>query len=122
LLADVPGLSLPAEPRTAKTNWQSFCVRLPPGCNQRIVMQEMLDAGVSTRRGIMCSHREAAYADLPVRHALPHSEAAQDESVILPLYHTMTDAELSTVAAALQNACRTMNSNKLARSERAGSR
>ena len=25
------------------------------------VMQAMLDAGVSTRRGIMCSHREPAY-------------------------------------------------------------
>ena len=30
------------------------------GCDQRTVMQAMLDAGVSARRGIMCSHREEA--------------------------------------------------------------
>jgi len=38
-------------------NWQSFCVRLPHHCDQRAVMQKMLDQGVATRRGIMCSHR-----------------------------------------------------------------
>ncbi|MEZ4683744.1 MAG: hypothetical protein R2932_56995 [Caldilineaceae bacterium] len=32
-------------------------MRLPDGCDQRQVMQQMLDAGVATRRGIMNAHR-----------------------------------------------------------------
>ena len=59
LAADIPGLGLPAEPAWARSNWQSYCVRLPKGLDQRSVMQAMLDEGISTRRGIMCSHREA---------------------------------------------------------------
>ena len=59
-----PGWVSPLEPDWARSNWQSYCVRLPARCDQRAVMQAMLDAGVSTRRGIMCSHREEAYKDL----------------------------------------------------------
>ncbi len=105
LLAGVPGIGLPREPADARTNWQSFCVRLPSGCEQRTVMQRMLDAGVATRRGVMCSHREPPYA--APRHAgrLPRSEDAQDRSIILPLYPQMTEDEQAVVARALASAC-----------------
>jgi perosamine synthetase len=68
-------------------------------------MQIMLDAGIATRRGIMCSHREAVYSKGPQRVPLPHSEAAQDHCVILPLYPQMTAAEQQQVATALKKAC-----------------
>jgi perosamine synthetase len=103
-LADVPGLGLPNEPTWARSNWQSYAVRLPAGVVQRHVMQAMLNDGVSTRRGIMCSHREPAYASLPLRHALTHSEAAQDELVLLPLYPGMTEADQRAVVDALMAA------------------
>jgi dTDP-4-amino-4,6-dideoxygalactose transaminase len=106
LLGDIDSLRLPAEPPWARTNWQSYCVRLPTRCDQRGVMQAMLDAGISTRRGIMCSHREAAYAHLSPRHSLVHSEQAQDHSLLLPLFPQMTEAEQRQVASALRNACR----------------
>lgn len=61
LLADIPGLQTPIEPEWARSNWQSYCVRLPAGFDQQTVMQAMLDEDVSTRRGIMCSHREEAW-------------------------------------------------------------
>ncbi len=105
LLADVPGLGLPEEPEWARTNWQSYCVRLPGECEQRRVMQAMLDSGISTRRGIMCSHREDAYRDLPPRHPLPQSERAQDECVLLPLYPGLTAEEQQRVVSALRDAC-----------------
>ena len=55
-----------------------------------------MDAGVSTRRGILCAPREPAYVDEqwafgPSR--LRHSEEAQDRVVILPLYRDTTAAE-----------------------------
>jgi dTDP-4-amino-4,6-dideoxygalactose transaminase len=119
-LADIPGLVLPHEPTWARSNWQSYCVRLPDGCDQQEVMQAMLDAGVSTRRGIMCAHREPAYTQEPwscegivggrpcPTEACTHlqaSEEAQERAIILPLFHEMTDADQQLVASALQVAC-----------------
>jgi dTDP-4-amino-4,6-dideoxygalactose transaminase len=108
LLADVPGLGLPVEPAWARSNWQSFCVVLPAGSVQREVMQAMRDAGVSTRRGIMCAHREPAYAREPWLagpSGLAVSEEAQDRGLILPLYHELTADEQEAVANALREAC-----------------
>jgi perosamine synthetase len=104
LLSGVPGLALPVEPSWARSNWQSYCVRLPEHCDQRRVMQRMLDRGVSTRRGIMCAHREPAYAAEPWRstHSLIESERAQDHAIVLPLFAQMTDADQQAVAAALR--------------------
>jgi perosamine synthetase len=106
LLSNNMGLVPPSQPAYARSNWQSYCVRLPADCDQRTVMQAMLDAGIATRRGIMCSHREAVYANTPLRVPLPHSEAAQDECIILPLYPQMTSAEQEQVATVLKEACR----------------
>ncbi len=61
LLGDVPELRLPTEAEWARSNWQSYCVRLPKGSSQIQVMQALLDQGIATRRGIMCAHREPAY-------------------------------------------------------------
>jgi perosamine synthetase len=102
LLQNNIGLETPAEPANRRSNWQSYSVTLPAHCDQRTVMQAMLDAGVSTRRGIMCSHREDGYRN---GHALPNSEFAQDRRIILPLYHQMTDDEQIQVAEALKKAC-----------------
>jgi dTDP-4-amino-4,6-dideoxygalactose transaminase len=106
LLAGVPGVLLPHEPEWARTNWQSYCIRLPDSADQRHIMQEMLDAGIATRRGVMNAHREAAYAgDTWSGGALSHSEAAQDRCLLLPLYDQMTDEDqdlvVSTLTAAL---------------------
>ncbi|MFM6279871.1 MAG: DegT/DnrJ/EryC1/StrS family aminotransferase, partial [Dolichospermum sp.] len=88
-LADIPGLKLPTEPIWAKSNWQSYCVRLRDSCNQLQVMQVMLDAGVSTKRGIMCAHREPAYQIETWSCGSDHlteSEKAQDDAILLPLF------------------------------------
>jgi perosamine synthetase len=105
LLADIPGLRCPYEPSWARSNWQSYCVRLPESCNQRRVMQAMLDAGVATRRGIMCAHREPAYAEARIIGSLTESEAAQDHGLILPLFPQMTLADQQRVAFELRAAC-----------------
>jgi dTDP-4-amino-4,6-dideoxygalactose transaminase len=105
LLADIPGLTLPQEPEWARSNWQSFCVRLPEHIDQRTVMQAMLDDGVATRRGIMCSHRESVYAGLTPPDRLAHSEAAQDHCVVLPLYVQMSQADIERVADSLRKVC-----------------
>jgi len=119
-LERIPGVIVPAEPHGARTNWQSYCVRLPVGIAQRELMQRMLDAGVATRRGVMCAHREPAYprsvwscagrrtgcacAEGTCRQ-LTESERASDECMILPLFHQMTEAEQDYVVATFTDAC-----------------
>ncbi len=104
LMRDIPGITLPTEPAWARSNWQSFCVRLPENLDQREVMQAMLDAGVSTRRGIMCSHREEPYLDARRFGELGNSESAQDHCIVLPLYGQMTQDDIARVADALRMA------------------
>jgi perosamine synthetase len=106
LLGDVPELRLPSEPEWARSNWQSYCVRLPKGCGQTQVMQELLDQGIATRRGIMCAHREPAYQVQSWRSvgSLSESERAQEECILLPLYHQLTREEQQSIASKLRAA------------------
>jgi dTDP-4-amino-4,6-dideoxygalactose transaminase len=107
LLSDIPKLQLPAEPAWARSNWQSYCVRLPSGVDQKQVMQRLLDDQIASRRGIMCCHLEPAYQSIPwVAGAggLHHSEAAQRECILLPLFQGMSEAEQDRVAASLRGA------------------
>lgn len=102
LLGNLEGLILPYEPEWARSNWQSYCVRLPDRVDQRTVMQNLLDQGIATRRGIMCAHREAPYASQEQRHDLRQSELAQDHSILLPIYPQMAEGDQVRVANALR--------------------
>lgn len=107
LLSGIPGIGLPKQPSWARSNWQSYCVRLPQQFDQHCFMQNLLDEGISTRRGVMCTHREPAFDSMPqcVRFSLTESEAVQDRTIMLPLYHQMTEAEQDRVVAAVANTC-----------------
>ena len=122
LLARIPGVVPPSEPAWARSNWQSYCVRLPDGCEQRAVMQRLLDLGIASRRAVMCSHREPAYeaeawscGEGPGRcgcaprtcRRLHRSEVAQDRCLVIPLYDQMTDADQDRVVAGIEDACQT---------------
>ena len=104
MLADIPEVTPPVEPTWARSNWQSYCIRLPEWADQSGVMQTMLDRGVATRRGIMCAHLEPAYRDYQPRFPLPHSEAAHQHCILLPLFPQMTDVMQEEVIAALRSA------------------
>jgi dTDP-4-amino-4,6-dideoxygalactose transaminase len=112
LLRGIPGIIPAIEPAWARTNWQSYTVRLVPPLDQRRVMQRMLDDGVSTRRGVMNAHREPAYPAGTWRAPGPltRSEQAQDTVIILPLYHQMTGDEQQRVVASLAQAVSTAGS------------
>jgi dTDP-4-amino-4,6-dideoxygalactose transaminase len=69
-------------------------------------MQQLLDRGIATRRGIMCSHREPCYSKENPRHDLRQSELAQKHAILLPLYAQMTENDQVTVAHAL---CRALH-------------
>ncbi|MDA9981302.1 DegT/DnrJ/EryC1/StrS family aminotransferase [Gammaproteobacteria bacterium] len=116
LLSKLPDLGLPTEPEWARSNWQSYCVRLADAENQKSVMQKMLDLGIATRRGVMCAHREKAYprgtwncnklgdcdCSPQTCHRLKHSELAQDQGIVLPLFPQMSAAQQDRVVDALR--------------------
>ncbi|MET3926563.1 DegT/DnrJ/EryC1/StrS family aminotransferase [Devosia sp. 2618] len=105
LLSEIDGLRPPAEPSWARSNWQSYCVSLPPHADQVEVMQKLLDCGVSTRRGVMNTHLEPAYrgkAQHRIAETLDHSEYAQSSSIMLPLFVQMNSEDVRYIVAALE--------------------
>jgi len=101
-LAGIKGLHIPSEPDYAKTNWQSYVVRLDDCFSQKEVMQGLKNAGINTRRGIMCAHLEPPYSKAWLKGSLPNSEAAQQQSIILPLYPSMNESDQGKVTDTLR--------------------
>ena len=101
LLASVGGVEAPTEPAYARTNWQSYVVRLASGEWQRPVMSAMRTRGIATARGIMCAHLEPPYRSAWPQGCLPHSEAMRERGLILPLFHQLSPEEQERVVGAL---------------------
>jgi len=120
-LAEHPVLSPPQEPIWMRANFQSYPLRIRPGgrLTQVEIMQHLLDQGVASRRGVTNAHAEPAYRNLgwscgpepcdDKLHAqglcrrLPHSQQARDDTIMIPLFHGMTEAEQDHVLAALKS-------------------
>ena len=85
----------PYEPSDRRHNFQSYMARIRPDApvSRDALMQGLLDRGVSTRRGIMASHRELPYRDAKWDRELRQTNSATDESIILPLFHQMTEEQ-----------------------------
>jgi perosamine synthetase len=97
--SDIEHIHLPKESEGYFSNYQSYSVLLKDDCpiGRNELMQKMLDAGISTRRGIMTTHRETAYKTDYAGLSLPISEKASDNSIILPLYIPMKDEDIEKV-------------------------
>jgi len=101
-LADLPALQLPRSHPATPHTYQSYLLQLLPGTpkSRDQVMAEMLEAGVATRPGVMAIHRTPAYR--ANSRPLPVTERASQQGLLLPLYHTMTDAEQTYVIEQLR--------------------
>ena len=91
-LETIPYLDAPFEPGYAVRTWQSYAVRVSPGSplNRTEIMRRLLHDGVGTRRGIMAIHHERPYRDASLQ--LPHTDAAAEEVLLLPLYAGLPEA------------------------------
>ncbi|WP_236651990.1 DegT/DnrJ/EryC1/StrS family aminotransferase [Streptacidiphilus neutrinimicus] len=98
----LPCLRPVRDPAHGTTTFQSYWVLPEDGWpkGRDAVLTGLAEAGISARRGIMAAHLEPAYADHP--HAdLPVTERITRNSLILPLFHTMTEQQQDRVVAAL---------------------
>jgi perosamine synthetase len=105
LLASIPGVRTITDPGYGTTNYQSFWVLLPVDfpISRDELMEHLADAGVSARRGIMAAHLEPAYRGW-APNPLPVTEQLTARSLILPLFHELSEREqdivVSVIAAA----------------------
>ncbi|HJZ35799.1 MAG TPA: DegT/DnrJ/EryC1/StrS family aminotransferase [Solirubrobacterales bacterium] len=101
LLAPIGALATPRDPAYARRTWQSYAVRVLPdaGITAAALMDDLLADGVATRRGIMAIHLEQSYQN--TAGPLPHTEAAAEEGVLLPLFPGLTDEQQDYVVERL---------------------
>ena len=104
LLSGIPGLLTAADPPYGETNYQSFWMLLPEesAIGRDDLLRVLAEAGISARRGIMAAHLEPAYAG--AWPSLPVTEQLTAGSLILPLFHEMTQAQQDHVASVVTSA------------------
>ena len=92
-IAAVAGLRAVTDPSYGTGNYQSFWVEVGDDypLDREALLAALATAGVSARRGIMSAHRQAPYRNLPAD--LPVTERLTDTTVILPLYHQLSETD-----------------------------
>lgn len=101
-IAEIPGLRAVADPPWGTCNFQSFWVEVGPQypLDREGLLAHLAAAEISARRGIMAAHRQPAYAG--AAHApLPVTEHLTDGTLILPVFHQMSESEQARVVDAL---------------------
>jgi len=103
LLAGIPGLRPVRDPDWGTSNFQAFWVEVEPefGLTRNDLLAHLGEHGISARAGIMAAHRQPAYAGHP-HGDLSVTERLTDTTLILPVFHAMTEDEQDAVAAALR--------------------
>jgi perosamine synthetase len=101
-LASIPGVTVPVDPPYGQTNYQSYTVVLSDDfpVDRNTLIERLHARGVSTRRGVMAAHQEPTFRDHP-HGDLAVTERLAADSIILPLYHEMTEADVDYVLGAI---------------------
>ncbi|MGE3272781.1 MAG: DegT/DnrJ/EryC1/StrS family aminotransferase [Chloroflexota bacterium] len=104
LLGQDVRLEVPYVPEGRPHTYQSYCVWLHGDTPRATIMAALADRGIASRRGVMASHLEPFYREMYPNLSLPVTERAADETILLPLYVGMTEAEQDAVVTTLLEA------------------
>ena len=66
-------------------------------------IEALARVGISARRGIMAAHRQLPYRELTPEQGLPETERLNDRTLILPVFHQLTEADQGRVIAVLRD-------------------
>jgi dTDP-4-amino-4,6-dideoxygalactose transaminase len=61
------------------------------------LLSRLASADISARRGIMSAHRQPPYASSVQPGQLPMTDRLTDNTIILPLFHQMSESEQARV-------------------------
>ena len=104
-IADITGLRAVADPPHGTSNFQSFWIEVlddyPSG--REGLLEALAHGDISARRGIMAAHRQPPYRSSAPQAGLPHTERLTDHTLILPLFHNLTEGEQDRVLAVLRD-------------------
>ncbi len=108
LLSNIDGVTPPYAPEDAPHTYQSYCVRLDPErtASRDVIMDRMLEQNIATRRGVMAIHEEPYYVNRFGHISLPETEAATRNTLLLPLFASMTEAEQDRVVESFKASVR----------------
>ncbi|MFD1719764.1 DegT/DnrJ/EryC1/StrS family aminotransferase [Georgenia deserti] len=104
-LADVPGLRVVTDPPWGASNFQTLWIEVGEAyaLDREGLLAGLADHGISARRGIMAAHRQPAYAGRDTGDArLEVTDRLTDRTLILPLFHELTEDEQDRVIAAVR--------------------
>jgi len=105
-LAGFPELEAPFAPKGAEPNHQSYIVRIRGADAERRnrVIEELQRRGVASRRGLMASHLEPCHRAVRRSGSLPETERAAAQTLLLPIFHELSEADQDFVIACLREA------------------
>ncbi|BCS54975.1 DegT/DnrJ/EryC1/StrS aminotransferase family protein [Geobacter sp. SVR] len=103
LLADEQRIQLPYEPPGYFHVYQSYCIRLLGDRTQVEVMERLARQDIAARR-IIAIHQEPLYRERTTGRPLPETERATKETLLLPMFVGLSDAEQDEVVLALKRA------------------
>lgn len=94
-LAHLDWLQLPFSSDEVPHSYQSYMVQIRPEApkTREQTMQELAAEGIATRRGVMAIHLEPAYRNGYSQGELTVTERAARETLLLPIYSTMSEVE-----------------------------
>ena len=103
-LSDRAGLQVVVDPHWGHASFQSYWVVLPEALpiTRDELLRRLFERGILARRGIMAAHLEPTFAGHP-HTALPVTERMTRQSLLLPLFHDMTEAEQGRVVDAVRS-------------------
>lgn len=103
---EIDGLRAVGDPAFGTSNFQSFWVEVEADypLDREALMAALAAADISARRGIMAAHRQPAFARAQAE--LPVTERLTDTTLILPLFHQLSDTEQARVIDVLREGAR----------------
>jgi perosamine synthetase len=105
-LLDVPWVWVPSEPAWGGHTYQSYVVMLDDSIDRDDVIRALRGHGIETTLGTYSLHVQPFFAETYGYHAgaVPRSYRAFRQSLTLPLYPPMDEAELDRIVQALRSA------------------
>jgi dTDP-4-amino-4,6-dideoxygalactose transaminase len=101
----IPGVRVPTIPAWGGHIFQSYVTLLDEGIDRDRVITAMRDKGIETTLGTYALHAEPFFMEALGHHEgdMACSYQAYRQSLTLPLYPTMTEAEVERVASTLRS-------------------
>lgn len=101
----VAGLRTVADPDYGTGNVQSFWVEVQDEypTDRDGLLLALAEAGISARRGIMATHRQPPYRELAPEGSLPVTEHLTDSTLILPVFHSLSNSDQDRVIEVLRD-------------------